>query len=319
MKINKIEIMRLTVVILFSIGMLFTACQQGGGKQTTPGGYEYELHTSTGGEKPQTGEYVKFDLQVKAGDSTLYDSKLQGPAPGIQIPAEGEPAKSPVPLEDVLKEMAVGDEATLYVSMDTLPQRPPGFDDVEFLEYHIVTTEFVSQEAYEAERAAEQEKMMAEQAAAMKERELAEAKWKPMMEETKKREPQIASKISGLVNDYSGGSLASQLKTTESGLKYIMHEEGSGEQAQPGTNVDVHYYGVLTDGQMFDNSFSRGMPINFKLGTGAVIPGWDEGLALMKKGGKATFFIPYQLAYGEMGRPPSIPGKSELVFYVELL
>ena len=69
---------------------------------------------------------------------------------------------------------------------------------------------------------------------------------------------------------------------------------------------------------MFDNSFSRGEPFVFPLGAGQVIKGWDEGLALLPKGTKATLFIPYELGYGETGSPPSIPPRSELIFYVEV-
>ncbi|MFM9951914.1 MAG: FKBP-type peptidyl-prolyl cis-trans isomerase, partial [Saprospiraceae bacterium] len=73
------------------------------------------------------------------------------------------------------------------------------------------------------------------------------------------------------------------------------------------------------DGKMFDSSFGRGEPIEFPLGVGQVIPGWDEGLSLLKQGGKATLFIPYQLAYGDAGSPPVIPPKAELIFYVEVV
>ena len=70
---------------------------------------------------------------------------------------------------------------------------------------------------------------------------------------------------------------------------------------------------------MFDNSYERGEPIDFQLGVGSVIPGWDEGFALLKEGTKATLFVPYSLAYGEAGSPPVIPERSDLIFYVELL
>ena len=69
---------------------------------------------------------------------------------------------------------------------------------------------------------------------------------------------------------------------------------------------------------MFDNSLSRGMPFSFALGRGMVIPGWDEGIALLKEGGKAFLFVPPALGYGEAGSPPVIPANSELIFYVEL-
>lgn len=107
--------------------------------------------------------------------------------------------------------------------------------------------------------------------------------------------------------------------TTDSGLKFILVEEGKGKKAAAAYEVIVHYSGFLTDGSMFDSSVKRGQPFTFTLGMGQVIPGWDEGIALMKIGDKAKLIIPYELAYGENGRPPVIPPKAELIFDVELL
>ena len=128
----------------------------------------------------------------------------------------------------------------------------------------------------------------------------------------------MQSETTALIRKYNAGKIVNQLKTTASGLKYIIHEMGEGAKPQQGTNVLVNYYGFLTDETSFDNSYKRGEPLNFPLGKGRVIPGWDEGLALLKEGSKATFFIPSALGYGERGAPPNIPPNSELVFYVEL-
>lgn len=107
-------------------------------------------------------------------------------------------------------------------------------------------------------------------------------------------------------------------KTTASGLEYYIIEEGTGAQAKAGDAVSVHYYGYFkATGERFDDSYSRGQPFQFPLGAGRVIPGWDEGLALLKEGAKAKLVIPYNLAYGEAGSGP-IPPKSDLVFDVWL-
>ena len=106
---------------------------------------------------------------------------------------------------------------------------------------------------------------------------------------------------------------------TASGLEYLEVEEGSGEQAKAGKTVSVHYTGKFQDGKVFDSSISRGEPISFPLGAGRVIKGWDEGIALMKVGGRAQLVIPPHLAYGESGAGGVIPPNATLVFDVELV
>lgn len=106
---------------------------------------------------------------------------------------------------------------------------------------------------------------------------------------------------------------------TASGLYYVMTQEGNGEKPQVGQIVKVHYTGTLLDGTKFDSSIDRGEPIDFPLGVGRVIPGWDEGIALMSKGEKGVLYIPYYLAYGDRGSGPQIQPYSNLVFEVELV
>lgn len=104
----------------------------------------------------------------------------------------------------------------------------------------------------------------------------------------------------------------------KSGLYYIETKEGKGNNASNGNKVSVHYTGKLLDGTVFDSSIERGTPFSFRLGEGSVIKGWEEGIALMKKGGKALFVIPSHLAYGERSTG-NIPANSPLVFEVELI
>ena len=106
---------------------------------------------------------------------------------------------------------------------------------------------------------------------------------------------------------------------TASGLEYVETEAGTGAQARAGDTVRVHYTGKFLDGKVFDSSISRGEPLEFPLGKGRVIRGWDEGIALMKVGGKATLTIPPQLAYGESGAGGVIPPNATLLFDVELV
>ena len=105
-----------------------------------------------------------------------------------------------------------------------------------------------------------------------------------------------------------------------SGLRYVVRAPGTGDATpQMGNEVIAHYEGRLLDGTTFDSSYRKGVPFVFRVGMGAVIRGWDEAFQSMKKGEKRTLIIPYWLAYGEKGRPGSIPPKATLIFEVELL
>ena len=106
---------------------------------------------------------------------------------------------------------------------------------------------------------------------------------------------------------------------TESGLAYKITKKGSGPKAEAGKTVSVHYTGKLTDGTKFDSSYDRNQPIDFPLGQGRVIKGWDEGISLLNVGSKATFIIPPDLAYGARGAGGVIPPNATLIFEVELV
>lgn len=106
--------------------------------------------------------------------------------------------------------------------------------------------------------------------------------------------------------------------TSPSGLRYLVRSPGEGSPPSLGTQVVAHYEGFLLDGTKFDSSHDRGAPHVFRVGTGAVIKGWDEAFLTMKKGEKRTLLIPWWLAYGEKGKGP-IPSKATLRFEVELV
>ncbi len=108
------------------------------------------------------------------------------------------------------------------------------------------------------------------------------------------------------------------VEPTASGLYYIENKAGTGRKAENGDVVKVHYTGKLLNGEKFDSSYDRNEPFRFTLGKGQVIKGWDEGVAYMKEGGKATLIIPSNLGYGDKDFY-SIPAYSTLIFEIELL
>jgi peptidylprolyl isomerase len=119
--------------------------------------------------------------------------------------------------------------------------------------------------------------------------------------------------------DAAIANLKAEAQKTESGLMYIVHEEGKGPQPSAGQNVKVHYELKLADGVVVDSSYSRGTPLEIPIGVGRVIPGWDEGIQLLNEGSKATLIVPSDLGYGPSGAGGVIPPNATLIFKVELV
>jgi peptidyl-prolyl cis-trans isomerase A (cyclophilin A) len=146
-------------------------------------------------------------------------------------------------------------------------------------------------------------------AEAFKAQEVFESAKAKLMQDQLRAEAEMAAKAEGLKAEFTN--------VTPSGLRYVVIQEGKGRKPVSTSNVKVHYTGTFLDGNVFDSSVQRGEPIDF--GLDQVIPGWTEGVQLMKEGAKYKFYIPYQLAYGERGYPGAIPPKSDLIFEVELI
>jgi FKBP-type peptidyl-prolyl cis-trans isomerase len=130
----------------------------------------------------------------------------------------------------------------------------------------------------------------------------------------KKREEQARKQADQEIDEIAMG-----FDKTESGLRYKIINQGDGVQAEKGKTVSVHYKGMLPNGKVFDSSYDRKQPIDFPLGMGQVIAGWDEGIQLLKVGDKARLVIPSHMAYGSAGAGGVIPPDATLVFDVELV
>jgi len=113
--------------------------------------------------------------------------------------------------------------------------------------------------------------------------------------------------------------LAEGFDETASGLRYQIVQKGNGKKAEKGNMVSVHYKGQLADGTVFDSSYKRNSPLDFQVGVGQVIPGWDEGICLLNVGDKARLVIPSDLGYGAAGAGGVIPPNATLIFDVELM
>lgn len=280
------------------------ACKQDGIK--TEHGYRFINHTDKGGQKPKPGETVMFHFEAFIGDSLMGSTRKNFNSPReFELPmADKLPQRVPA-VYDALLLSGVGDSVTIYETIDSFLQKfiPPTLKDAKEVRYEIVLQKIVSQEEIQQKLAAEQQKAMEEQ---------------KIGEEAKARAAGVATMVKATAADYKSGKLNGKLTKTASGLKMLVVEQGSGEKVKQGEQIKTHYYGVLTNGTMFDNSFERGQALPFAAGVGQMIKGFDEGAQLLNHGGKAYLFLPSELAYGPQGQG-TIPPNAELIFYIELL
>ena len=271
-------------------------CSMSGGKKTE-GGYEYEVVRKGAGEVIPANSFVTYNMQI-----AYKDSIMQTISNSMKIEENPQNFGEFNSLVRLFGKMHQGDSFHFYFPIDSFKQRPPGFETfTEPIVYRIGIATVMDEARFQAFSDSMQQ---AEQ-----------AKRQLVID----RFPEVEAMVKANYATYKQGGLDGQFQSTASGLRYIIHEEGTGPMPQNGQMVSVHYYGMLdADGSMFDNSFSRGAPIDVNLGQGMVIKGWDEGIALLKKGTKATLYIPSALGYGPTGQPPVIPENADLIFYVEV-
>jgi FKBP-type peptidyl-prolyl cis-trans isomerase len=276
-------------------------------------GLEYKIVRDTKGKKAGVGDIVEFNviavMDTMAGQplDTLGDSRKM-PAPNH--PVSRVDSDRAGDFKSVFSRMAVGDSAIVYISVDTIIKSiPPGQKVPPFFKPGGKITVYLSlisdktREQYEMDMKSKQEEMQ-----------------KKMQEDAAKQMP-IDDKI---LQDYFAKNNLKPTKT-ESGLYYSVSKPGSGENPKVGQMVSVKYLGKTLDGKQFDaNMDEKGNLVDgkelltFPIGEGRMIKGMDEGIMLLKKGAKATIYIPSPLAYGSQARGEAIPANSILIFDVEV-
>lgn len=239
---------------------------------------------------PEVGYVIDLTLACSINDTNV----IIPPAKNI-IQLE-EPSFTTDFMEGIAM-MHIGDSASFIVNIDSTfvnvfrtPELPEEFNSTDVMRFDIKINDFYPQSEY---------------------------KFK-MIEAVKQHYPEETARAKEELDAYFAEHNI-DAKPTATGLYYVMTQEGNGEMPEVGSNVKVHYTGKLIDGTVFDSSIERGEPIEFPLGMGRVISGWDEGIMLMSKGEKGVLYIPYYLGYGDRGAGGVIPPFATLIFDVELV
>ncbi len=282
MNLKSISAIALSVVV-------FAACNR---VSVTDTGLKYQFHDqNSDARKAKIGEVMSLNLVIKNNkDSVLFDSKVQGGGRPQQMMLQAAPFKGS--FEDGLMLTAKGDSVTFFVNADTLFAKmnqpmPPTIKKGTDVKYIVKVLDIQT-----------------------------EAEFQKAMELKKGGQLAVDAKI---IDDYIAKNGLKTIKTA-SGLHYIVQKAGVGPAIPKGQIATVLYKGMLLDGKVFDSSEKQGgKPVDFPIGVGAVVPGWDEGVQTMSKGGKTTLIIPSSLAYGEQGSPGVIPANAVLLFDIELV
>ena len=298
----------LLAILVLMLGASFMSSCQKKTKVTEKDGIEY-TYIKEGTESAPNGSFLLYNLEITtATDSVIYSTAEQ-PFPGYLMANDSLPPTNG--MDEIFLTLKKGDSIQFESTAKIIfgENLPPLITEADVVKVKLGAFEIMDQAAIEAffnSTMEAEDKKRAERAVGM------------VAEEGKTIEAYIQEK----------GLTASK---TESGLYYVIEQEGTGEATTPGTTMYVNYAGYLLDGTLFDTSIPEiakannmfdeqrpyeALPVN--VGMGQVIPGWDEGLMLLKKGSKGKFIIPSPLGYGENGAGAMIPPNSILVFDVEV-
>lgn len=281
------------IALLGTIVLGTASCKKGGSFQKTKDGVEYLIaKDAPGTQKPAVGDIIEYHLIATLGDSTLFDSrKMMDNKPlqkQLQEPAAANRKMDPT---EVIMMLTAGDSAVIRTELDSNMRQMYAFaKPTDKLEFRISLVSVKTKDQFEKE-----------------------------MQTQTEEQKGIDEKL--LTDYFTQNNITAQ--KTASGLYYVITKEGSGAVPEAGKTVKVNYTGRTIDGNVFDSNldpkFQHVEPLEFMLGRGQVIPGWDEGIALLKKGSKGVFYIPSGLAYGSQSPNPNIPNNAILIFDVELL
>lgn len=280
-----------TVFSIFSLLFLFAAGCKEEGFQTHDSGLKYRfIETNENAPKPKQNDVLELTVIIsQKNGQVLYDTRE---IPGPFRQKLKQPAHEGGSITDAYALMHEGDSLHCYIRAgdfyrysrkQPLPEKVSKSEDLLF---RIKLHKIYSPDEFSKIRQKRKQRLREEEQSYLKEY---------LMENEITQSPR------------------------PSGLYFISQRKGKGKSPQPGDSVKVHYRGYLLSGNQFDSSYKRGEPLAFQMGANRVIPGWEEGLALMHKGGKAKLIIPSHLAYGEKGYGDMIPPYSTLIFEIELL
>ncbi len=284
----------LILLAIVAISFAQTHCDKGGNIKTK-GGNTVINHTNNDGPKITNGQTVLINVKTWLNDSLIQSTVRDNGGPREFTMPDSTAMKGKVPaVFEALMYMTNGDSATVLQPVDSMMAKgiPKEFGEVKQIRFEVKVVDILTPEKI-AEREAEAAKKA---------------------EGVKAQGIEIGAQIKTALDDYKAKKLGDKLQKTESGLEYIILDKGTGAAIKDGDRVPTNYYGVLkTTGVMFDNSFDRGGAAPFTVG--GLVPGFNEGMKLLNKGGKAILFIPSALAYGAQESGP-IPANSDLVFYI---
>ncbi len=285
-----------TIIFVFCL-VSYSCNNESSGDSKTPNGYSYKMHSNNDGPIAKPGEVVSLHFELMNDKGEVLDNSRNSPTnvPTMQIPEEitGELMRNP--MLALIQLMSKGDSASIIVPIDSIPNAPAEFQDNKSINYIVKVIDIEDGDTYKTRMQAEATE---KQGAA------------------KIVEEKMTGIAKGALQDY----LAGKLKSTDlgDGLKLALIEDTGNVKAKAGDNITVQYYGFFKDGNSFDNSYRAGRPFSFELGKGMVIKGWDLGLLEVPEGSSGIIEIPYALAYGDQGSPPTIPAKTDLYFYVNV-